>query len=98
MNQELAKIFYNTALYLEMDEVPFKPQAYEKAAINLERLTAIMFLAGAQALELRGISKASNQAKKIHKTIREKSDFVEADRPLSVDIELVIKLMREEKI
>ena len=69
-----------------------------EAAENLERLTAMMLLASAQALELRGISKASNQAKKIHKTIREKSEFVEADRPLSGDIELVIKLMREEKI
>jgi DNA polymerase (family 10) len=39
MNQELAKIFYNIALYLEMDEVPFRPQAYEKAAVNLEILS-----------------------------------------------------------
>jgi DNA polymerase (family 10) len=38
MNQELAKIFYNLASYLEMEEVAFKPQAYEKAAIALEAL------------------------------------------------------------
>jgi DNA polymerase (family 10) len=37
-NQELAKIFYDMAHFLEMDEVPFKPQAYEKAAISLESL------------------------------------------------------------
>ena len=28
-NQELSKIFHEIALYLEMDNVAFKPQAYE---------------------------------------------------------------------
>jgi DNA polymerase (family 10) len=37
-NQEIAKIFYNLASYLEMEGVAFKPQAYEKAAITLETL------------------------------------------------------------
>ena len=37
-NQELAKMFYEIADYLEMDEVPFKPYAYQKAAITLETL------------------------------------------------------------
>ncbi len=35
-NQELAKLFYEIADYLEMDKVAFKPYAYEKAAIALE--------------------------------------------------------------
>ena len=35
-NQELAKIFYEIADYLEMENVPFKPYAYERAAITLE--------------------------------------------------------------
>ena len=35
-NQELAKIFYEIADYLKMDEVPFKPYAYQKVAIVLE--------------------------------------------------------------
>jgi len=38
-NRELAKIFYAIAEYLEMDNIPFKPQAYEKAALSLEALT-----------------------------------------------------------
>ena len=38
-NQELAKIFYEIATYLEMQDVAFKPQAYEKAALGLETLT-----------------------------------------------------------
>jgi len=39
MNDELAKIFYEIAVYFEMDDVPFKPQAYEKAAVVLETLS-----------------------------------------------------------
>jgi DNA polymerase (family 10) len=37
-NQELSKIFNQMALYFEIDDIPFKPQAYEKAALNLEVL------------------------------------------------------------
>ncbi|MDO8558971.1 MAG: DNA polymerase/3'-5' exonuclease PolX [bacterium] len=35
-NQEIAKIFYEIANYLEMDEVAFKPYAYRRAAMGLE--------------------------------------------------------------
>lgn len=41
-NQEIAKILYSLAEYLEMDGVAFKPQAYEKAAIGVESLEADM--------------------------------------------------------
>ncbi len=37
-NQEIAKILYQLAEYLEMDGVAFKPQAYEKAGLVLETL------------------------------------------------------------
>ena len=37
-NQEIAKIFYEIANYLEMEGVAFKPYAYQKAAITLETL------------------------------------------------------------
>ncbi|MDO8424647.1 MAG: helix-hairpin-helix domain-containing protein, partial [bacterium] len=37
-NQELAKIFYEIADFLEMEKMPFKPQAYQKAAFALESL------------------------------------------------------------
>jgi len=36
--QELAKIFNDMARYLYMEEVPFKPQAFERAAESLESL------------------------------------------------------------
>jgi len=37
-NQEIAKIFYEIANYLEMEGVAFKPYAYQKAALTLETL------------------------------------------------------------
>jgi len=37
-NKEIAKIFYDLANYLEMDEVPFKPYAYRRVADALETL------------------------------------------------------------
>jgi len=37
-NQEIAHILYNISEYLAMEDVPFKPRAYEKAAINIEAL------------------------------------------------------------
>lgn len=38
-NQELAKIFSEMAMFLEIESIPFKPQAYEKAVLGLENLT-----------------------------------------------------------
>ncbi len=37
-NQNLAKMFYEIAEYLEMDGVPFEPYAYQKAATTLEAM------------------------------------------------------------
>jgi len=37
-NKELAKIFYEIADFLEMEEIQFKPSAYRKVAIILENL------------------------------------------------------------
>ncbi len=37
-NAELARLFRDIALYLEMKEEPFRPRAYEKAADSLEAL------------------------------------------------------------
>jgi len=39
INQEIAKIFHQLALFLEMEGAAFKPFAYEKAALALETLT-----------------------------------------------------------
>lgn len=37
-NKEVAKILYDIARYLEMESVPFKPYAYERAAITIGAL------------------------------------------------------------
>ena len=37
-NDEVAKILYEISGYLEMDDVPFKPRAYKKAAYSVEAL------------------------------------------------------------
>ena len=37
-NQEIARILYEIAEYLEMEGVSFKPQAYKKAGLGLEAL------------------------------------------------------------
>ncbi|MDP2930192.1 MAG: DNA polymerase/3'-5' exonuclease PolX [bacterium] len=35
-NQELAKVFRQLAIFLEMKDIPFKPYAYERAALGVE--------------------------------------------------------------
>lgn len=37
-NSEIARILRNISTLLDMDEVPFKPRAYEKAALSIEAL------------------------------------------------------------
>lgn len=72
-NQELAKIFYEMAVFLEMDEIPFKPYAYEKAAFSLESLKEdigeIYRKGGSKALmEIPGIGK--NMAEHIEEYLK----------------------------
>lgn len=69
-----------------------------EAVGHLETLTAILLLAGAQAIELRGIENAGKEAQVVHKAIRSVSPFIDSDRKFSVDIENIKQLMREEKI
>ena len=59
-NAELARIFRDLAAYLDMDAVPFKPRAYEKAAQAIEShdrpLDAVYRAGGVKALrEIPGI-------------------------------------------
>ena len=70
----------------------------QESVANLERLTAILLLASTQALELRGIEKASKRAQSIHSQIRQYSAKIENCRPMTEEIELVINLLKEGKI
>lgn len=69
----------------------------QESVTNLERLTAIILLASAQALELRGIEKASDKAKKIYHIVREHSPTLAECRPMSEEIINVIQLLKDER-
>jgi len=72
-NKEIAKIFSNIAAYLEMEEVAFKPYAYQKVAITLKALEEdveeIYKRGGIRALEeIPGVGKSI--AKKIEEYLK----------------------------
>ncbi len=67
INQEIANILYDIAYFLEMEGVPFKPYAYEKAAITLENLDE-----GVDKIYLRGGIKALEDIPGIGKSIAQK--------------------------
>ena len=53
MNQEISKILYEMSLFLAMDDVPFKPRAFEKAALSVGALdtdVGELYASGEQAL------------------------------------------------
>ncbi len=66
-NQDLAKIFYEIAVYLYMEEISFKPQAYEKAAFSIETLSEDM-----ESLYKKGGIRAIENIPGIGKSIAEK--------------------------
>ena len=70
----------------------------QESVANLQRLTAILLLAATQALELRGIEKASKKAQSIYHTVRQYSPKIEHCRPMSEEIELIIALLKDDKI
>lgn len=72
-NQEISKIFYHISTYLAMEDVPFKPQAYERAAMALESLSedakTIYEREGVRGLEnITGVGKS--MAEKIEEYIK----------------------------
>ncbi|HVE43773.1 MAG TPA: aromatic amino acid ammonia-lyase [Gammaproteobacteria bacterium] len=71
---------------------------FQESVANLERLTAIMLLASAQALELRGIEKASKRAQAVFHTIRQYSPMLVACRPMTDELYRVIQVLRDEEI
>jgi histidine ammonia-lyase len=71
---------------------------FKEAVANLERLVAIQLLAGAQALELRGIEKASHHSQKMYHAIREHSKKIAECRPMTDEIENLIRIMQEDKL
>ncbi|MDR3491853.1 MAG: aromatic amino acid ammonia-lyase [Gammaproteobacteria bacterium] len=73
-------------------------QDLQEAVANLERLTGILFLASAQALEFRGIEKACTKSQAIVKTLRQYSPRLLNCRPMSDELIQVTALLRDELI
>lgn len=71
---------------------------FRESVENLERLTAIMLLASTQALELRGIQKASVQSQRIYKIIREHSSTMGKCRVMQGELNTIVSLLKLEKI
>ena len=72
-NAEVARALREMALFLEMDEVPFKPRAYEKAALAVEALDRPLHEldaeGGIEGLEaIHGVGEGI--ARKIHECLR----------------------------
>jgi DNA polymerase (family 10) len=92
INRDIAKIFYQIAQYLEMKDIPFKPQAYEKAAIILEDLKEdvkeIYQKGGKEALlDIPGIGKS--MAEKIEEYIKtgKIKEYEELRKEIPVNLE-----------
>ncbi len=71
---------------------------FQEAVINLERLTALLLIASTQALELRGIDRASSNAQSIYHLVREYTPSVQECRPMVDEIHAVITLLNNERI
>jgi DNA polymerase (family 10) len=91
-NEEIAKILYEVALYLEMKEVAFKPRAFEKAAESIEALeddiSDIYKKGGLKALEnIPAVGKGiGERIEEYLKTGRVK-DYEKLKKQIPVDVE-----------
>ncbi len=96
-NQKLAKIFSEIADYLEMDEVAFKPYAYQKAAVilaSLEKDVQKIY----EKKGLKGLEKIPGVGKSIAEKIEEYLKtgkikyYDEFKKKLPIDLEEIIKV------
>lgn len=69
-NQELAEILFEIGDFLDLGEVPFKPEAYKKAAIAIDSLEEDIFLIYKQD-GLKGLEKINGVGKSIALKIEE---------------------------
>src|SRR3989344_6902206 len=96
-NQEIAKIFYEIARFLQIDKVAFKPYAYERAAVSLEAIkddVAQIYIKGGRKMleEIEGIGKAmSDHIEEYLKTGKIKL-YEEFKKSLPVDMDALLKV------
>ena len=96
-NQEIAKIFYEIARFLQIDKVAFKPYAYERAAVSLEAIkddVAQIYIKGGRKMleEIEGIGKAmSDHIEEYLKTGKIKL-YEEFKKKLPVQMDELVKV------
>ena len=75
-NQDIAKILREIGMYLEIKGIPFKPQAYEKAALSIESLSE-----GVEDIYKKGGLRALEDIPGVGISIAEKiEEFIKTDR------------------
>ena len=96
-NKDLASIFSKIALYLRVDDVPFKPQAYERAADAIEALQesveSVYKIGGNKNLEnISGVGRGI--AEKIEEYIKtgKIAEYEELREKIPVDIEELTRI------
>ena len=98
-NQKIAKIFYELADYYEMDgnAIPFKPQAYRKAAAMIESLKSdigeVYQRGGIEALmEIPGVGEGI--AKKIEEYIKtgKIKEYEKFKKKIPIDLDNIVKV------
>jgi phenylalanine ammonia-lyase len=58
---------------------------------NFGRIVAVLLLGAAQAIEIRGVERSSNMAKRTHAFVRQRSPFLREDRVLSGELEVLAR-------
>jgi DNA polymerase (family 10) len=96
-NKEIADIFYEMADYLEMEEVVFKPYAYERAAIVLEALEkdiAKIYKEGGKKalLKISGIGKSMAEHIEEYLKTGKIKEYQQLKKKTPVDIEELIEV------
>ena len=97
LNQEIANILYEIGYLLEIEEVPFRPQVYEKAAIVLENLPEevinIYKRGGIRALEqIPGIGRSIAQKIEEYIKTKEIKYYQELKSRIPVEVDELIKI------
>ena len=92
MNQDLSKIFREMSVFLEMKEVPFKPQAYERVSSAMESLqedvSDIYREGGLKALEaIPGVGRGIAEKMEEYIKTRRINDYEKLKKELPIDIE-----------
>jgi DNA polymerase (family 10) len=91
-NQEVAKIFTNLATYLYMEDVPFKPRSYERAATAVESLSQdieeLYKTEGLKGLEkIPGVGKGIAQRIEEYLKTGKVKDYEEYQKKIPVNLE-----------